>query len=169
MPGRRLLPRLTLFAALAVLCGLAAPPARAQNGSLGQQQTMPSVTGMSESEATSRLRQFGMQVETRPMESSRPRGTVIRQQPAAGTAIKPGALAVIGVSTGPPVNADTPRTNGGQTQPTGGRGIDVGIEVRPPRPGLVPNVVGMSLPAARARLIASMLRPGRVDSAFVDG
>ena len=175
MPGRRTaLRRLSLAAAL-LACGLATPRAHAQftTGAVAQQQTMPSVTGMSENEASGLLRQRGMQVEVRQMESSRPRGTVVRQQPAAGTAIKQGALAVIGVSSGPPsTNADTTTpANGGQTQPSGGGrgGIDVGIQVRPPRPGLVPNVVGMTLPAARARLIASMLRPGRVDSAFVEG
>jgi beta-lactam-binding protein with PASTA domain len=174
MPGRRSLLRLASIAAALLACG-SAPPAHAQltTGAVAQ-QTMPSVTGMSQGDASGRLRQLGMQVEVREMASQQPRGTVVRQSPSPGTAIKQGGVAVLGVSTGPRSSTTdtTPRNpTGGQVQPTdGGRGgVDIGISVRPPRPGLVPNVVGMTLGAARARLLASALRPGRVDSAFVEG
>ncbi|MFL5381333.1 MAG: PASTA domain-containing protein [Longimicrobiaceae bacterium] len=159
MPGRRSSTRLS-FLLLALACAAAAPASAQIAVPPRTQPVMPNVVGMSESEAMSRLAQFGVQAQTRAIDSSQPRGTVVRQSPAAGTAIKQGAVAVLGVSTGPARPSDD---GAGQTQPTGDGGV------RPPPPGLVPDVTGMSLTMARIRLVASGLRAGAVDSGSVEG
>lgn len=172
MPGRRSFARLPLLL-LALACAVAAP-ATAQLAAPSQQRVMPNVVGSNVSEAMGRLAQMGIQAQVREMESRESRGTVVRQSPSAGTAIKEGTVAVLGVSTGPARTSSsdtTPAGTGGQTQPSGGGRTSGGIEVgvRPPRPGLVPDVRGMGLTMARIRLVASGLRPGAVDSGSVEG
>jgi beta-lactam-binding protein with PASTA domain len=164
MRGRRSFARLPLLLALALAC-VATSRAPAQIAAPSQQRLMPNVVGSSVSEAMGRLAQLGVQAQVREMESREPRGTVVRQSPAAGTAIKQGTVAVLGVSTGPSrTSNDTPANPDGQTQPADGGGTGVGV-----RPGLVPDLAGMSLTMARIRLVASGLRAGAVDSGSVEG
>lgn len=166
MSQRSPLPRLLRLAVVALACALAAPSARAQlSAPTTAQRTMPNVVGMSAGDALGRLRQLGLQVDTRELASQEPRGTVVRQSPQAGTAIRQGVSATLSVSSGPS------RTNqgetGGQTQPADGR-TEGGVDARPQQ-GLVPDLSGMSLTMARIRLLTGGLRAGRVDSGSVRG
>jgi beta-lactam-binding protein with PASTA domain len=161
MPGRIPLRILFLLAALAFGLGLAAPAAaQLTTGVAAQQRTMPAVVGMESSRAISGLRQMGMQVEVREGSSSRARGTVISQTPEAGTVIRQGMTAVLGVSTGP-------RTPTRDTTPTRQPTDDGGV--RPPRMSEVPDLTGMPLRLASLRLLAAGLRVGEVDSGSVRG
>jgi len=164
MPGRRSPARLPILL-LALACAAAAPAAaQIAAPARTQQRVMPNVVGSSASEAMGRLAQLGVQAQVREMESREARGTVVRQSPSAGTAIKQGMVAVLGVSTGPSRTPnDTATAGAGQTQPADDGGV------RPPRPGVVPDVTGMSLTLARIRLVASGLRPGAVDSGSAEG
>lgn len=157
MAGRTPLRILLAVLGLALGAGAVASPVAAQVAAPAaqQQRTMPAVVGMDAGPALSRLREMGMQVTVREVASSRARGTVVAQQPEAGTVIQRGMTAVLGVSSGP--RTAPPDTAGG------------GITVRPPRQGMVPDLTGMPLRLARIRLLASGLRAGAVDSGRVDG
>lgn len=160
MPGRTSFRLLLLLAALAIGLGPAAPAAAQLTAGVPQQRTMPAVVGMESSRAITGLRQMGMQVEVREVASSRARGTVISQTPEAGTVIRQGITAVLGVSTGP-------RTSTRDTTPAREPVDDGGV--RPPRMGEVPDLTGMALRLATFRLLAAGLRVGTVDSGSVRG
>lgn len=136
---------------------IAAPP----------QRQMPDVVGLTQSQAAGRLRQLGLSVTTRPVASAMPQGTVTSQSPGAGTVIRQGGVATLEISTGQAPQETQPpavQTGGGRT--TGGV-IDEGV--KPRRPGLVPDLTGMSLTMARIRLVAGGLALGTFDSAWVEG
>lgn len=63
--------------------------------------TVPDLAGARSSEARSRLRELGLRVTQKPIESPRPKGTVIRQSPAPGTELREGQTVTLTVSTGP--------------------------------------------------------------------
>ncbi|MEX0851182.1 MAG: PASTA domain-containing protein [Gaiellaceae bacterium] len=73
---------------------IATPPAQ-------QTITVPDLVGARSSEARSRLRELGLRVTQKPIESPRPKGTVIRQSPAPGTDVREGQTVTLTVSTGP--------------------------------------------------------------------
>ena len=100
MPGRSPLRLLLFLATLALACGPAAPRAAAQL-TTAQQATMPSVVGLTEAQARSRLQQFQMTIDVTRVASAQPEGTVVSQRPGPGTAVKTGARAVLSVSRGP--------------------------------------------------------------------
>lgn len=155
--------------ALALVCACVAGPARAQfTTAAPPQRQMPDVVGLTSTQAAGRLRQLGLTITTRQVASAQPQGTVVTQSPSAGTIIKQGQAAVLEVSTGQ-TQQDPQR--GGQTDGAGTRETGSGVDVRvtPPRPGLVPDLTGMSLTMARIRLMTSGLAPGAVDSAWVEG
>lgn len=62
---------------------------------------VPDLIGLASSEARSRLRDLGLRVTQKPVESPRPRGTVVRQSPGAGTQVREGRTVTLTVSTGP--------------------------------------------------------------------
>ncbi|HVG45805.1 MAG TPA: PASTA domain-containing protein, partial [Longimicrobium sp.] len=156
MPGRSPLRRLLVVAALALACGPAAPRAAGQLTS-AQQATMPSVVGLTEEQARSRLQRFQMSVDVSRVASAQPAGTVVSQRPEAGTAVKTGARAVLSVSRGP---------DRGQEQPE--RTPDDGGQA-PSREARVPDLTGMTPTLARIALVAARLVPGSVDSADAPG
>lgn len=61
---------------------------------------VPRVIGMGQSQAFARLEQAGFRADSFPVTSTRPRGLVIRQQPAAGTRIPPRSVVRLSVSLG---------------------------------------------------------------------
>ena len=61
---------------------------------------IPSVVGLPQREAVARLQNAGFKVNSYPVASTRPRGTVITQRPAGGTRAAPSSLVRIDVSLG---------------------------------------------------------------------
>ncbi|HET7460176.1 MAG TPA: PASTA domain-containing protein [Longimicrobium sp.] len=142
--------------------------ARAQfTAAAPQQRQMPDVVGLTQSQAAGRLKQLGLSVTTRSVPSATPQGTVTSQSPEAGTVIRQGETATLEVSTGqaPQETQPSGQTSGGRTRTDGG----IDVRVTPPRPGMVPDLTGMSLSMARIRLLASGLALGAHDSAWVEG
>jgi beta-lactam-binding protein with PASTA domain len=62
---------------------------------------VPRLVGLSSSEARSTLRDLGLRVTQRPVESSRPKGTVVAQAPRPGARLRKGQAVTLSVSTGP--------------------------------------------------------------------
>ena len=63
--------------------------------------TVPDVVGLSQVRAVDKIDQAGLKVDSFPVGSSKPRGTVISQLPAGGTEVPPRSLVRINVSLGP--------------------------------------------------------------------
>jgi beta-lactam-binding protein with PASTA domain len=62
---------------------------------------VPRLVGLRSSEARSTLRDLGLRVTQRPVESSRPKGTVVSQAPRPGARLLKGQAVTLTVSTGP--------------------------------------------------------------------
>ncbi len=62
---------------------------------------VPRLVGLRAAEARGQLRELGLRVTQRPVESTEPRGTVVRQSPPAGTDLREGQAVLLTVSTGP--------------------------------------------------------------------
>ena len=70
--------------------------------SLGPKSTVPDVTGMSQEEAQDAVSAAGLVIVIAEEESDTvPAGTVIRQEPPAGSAVAPGSAVTVYVSSGP--------------------------------------------------------------------
>ncbi|HYF26344.1 MAG TPA: Stk1 family PASTA domain-containing Ser/Thr kinase [Baekduia sp.] len=67
----------------------------------GKDVTVPSVVGASESDAKVALSQRGLSSDTTQRQSERPEGTVIGQDPGAGTEVDEGSTVTLVVSSGP--------------------------------------------------------------------
>jgi beta-lactam-binding protein with PASTA domain/tRNA A-37 threonylcarbamoyl transferase component Bud32 len=65
--------------------------------------TVPTVTDKNVNQATAELQALGLQVTVTEVEDDRPQGTVVSQDPAAGSGVEPGATVALEVSQGPPV------------------------------------------------------------------
>jgi beta-lactam-binding protein with PASTA domain len=74
------------------------PPATSEPATV----QVPDVVGLRSSEARSRLRDAGLRVTQRPVESQRPAGEVVSQSPRANTELREGQSVTLRVSTGPP-------------------------------------------------------------------
>jgi len=95
-----------------------------------QQQTVPNVVGLAEADGTARLNAAGFKVERTTATGGTP-GTILQQEPAAGSPLAPGGTVRIVVSAGDQVQ--------------------------------VPNVIGLPLEDAKARLIQAGLTIGQID------
>ncbi len=62
---------------------------------------VPRLVGLKAAEARSQLRALGLRSTQRPVESTQPKGTVVRQSPGVGTALREGQAVLLTVSTGP--------------------------------------------------------------------
>jgi serine/threonine-protein kinase len=62
---------------------------------------VPDLVGLSSAEARSRLGELGLRWTQRPLTSSRPQGTVVRQSPVPGAEVREGGRVTLTVSTGP--------------------------------------------------------------------
>ncbi|HWM02119.1 MAG TPA: penicillin-binding protein [Actinophytocola sp.] len=122
------------------------PDPRYMNG--GPDSQVPEVVGLSEQDATDRLKQAGYQVETEEINSSQPKGTVVSQSPR-GSAL-PGESITLHVSTGyvpppqtsePPPSQPPPSGPGGGGPGGGGPGPGGGGGGRPPN-GTTPGGPG---------------------------
>ena len=70
--------------------------------SMGKEQiTIPSLSGMDAREASARLRELGLLVETVTKTGAYPLGTVYASEPVAGTVVPVGSKVVLSVSAGP--------------------------------------------------------------------
>jgi beta-lactam-binding protein with PASTA domain len=96
---------------------------------------VPRVTGLTEAAATARLDRLGFKVSVSRIQSNRPKGIVISQEPRPATRVPRGSVVGINVSKGPATTTTTTTTT---TQPLTGRPI--------------PNVVGLAQRDAVARL-----------------
>lgn len=101
---------------------------------------VPRVTGLTEAAATARLDRLGFKVSVSRIQSSRPRGIVISQEPPPRTRVPRGSVVGLDVSRGPATTTTTTTTTATTTptQPLTGRPI--------------PNVVGLAQRDAVARL-----------------
>jgi beta-lactam-binding protein with PASTA domain len=61
---------------------------------------VPKVVGLSQADAVDRIEQAGLKVNSFPIASTRPRGTVVSELPAGGTRVPPGSDVRINVSLG---------------------------------------------------------------------
>lgn len=102
---------------------------------------VPRVTGLTEAAATARLDTLGFKVSVSRIQSNRPKGIVISQEPRPGTRVPRGSVVGINVSRGPATTTTTTTTT---TQTT---------TTQPPLTGRpIPNVVGLAQRDAVARL-----------------
>jgi beta-lactam-binding protein with PASTA domain len=102
---------------------------------------VPSVAGLTESAARTRLEGAGFEVSVTRVQSSRPRGIVVSQKPAAGARAPRGSTVTLNVSRGP-TTTTTPTTT---TQP-------------PPSGRPIPDVVGAGQRDAMDELHAAGFR-----------
>jgi beta-lactam-binding protein with PASTA domain len=62
---------------------------------------VPSLVGTRSADARARLRELGLRSTQRPVESSRPAGTVVSQSPGAGARVREESTVTLRISTGP--------------------------------------------------------------------
>ncbi len=62
---------------------------------------VPRLVGLKAAEARSQLLKLGLRFTQRPVESTQPKGTVVRQSPPAGTELRKSQAVLLTVSTGP--------------------------------------------------------------------
>lgn len=62
---------------------------------------VPRLVGLRAADARSQLRELGLRVTQRPVESTQPKGTVVRQSPGPGTKLREGQSVLLAISTGP--------------------------------------------------------------------
>ena len=62
---------------------------------------VPRLVGLRAAEARRQLQELGLRSTQRPVESTQPKGTVVRQSPGPGTALREGQAVLLTVSTGP--------------------------------------------------------------------
>ena len=62
---------------------------------------VPKVVGLSQADAVDRIEQAGLEVNSFPVRSQQPQGTVVSELPAGGTQVPPGSDVRINVSLGP--------------------------------------------------------------------
>jgi len=62
---------------------------------------VPRLVGVRAAEARSQLQELGLRVTQRPVESTQPKGTVVRQSPGPGTKLREGQSVLLAISTGP--------------------------------------------------------------------
>jgi beta-lactam-binding protein with PASTA domain len=63
--------------------------------------TVPNLVGVTSAQARARLSDLGLRYTQRPLTSSQPKGTVVRQSPSAGAKVREGGTVTLTVSTGP--------------------------------------------------------------------
>jgi len=97
--------------------------------------TVPPVVGLTEAAATATLSRLGFRLSVSRISSAKPKGTVVSQEPAAGTRAQKGSIVGLNVSTGPSTTAPTA----------------TGV--------VVPKVVGLSQSAAFTRIERVGLKP----------
>ncbi len=62
---------------------------------------VPRLVGLKAAEARGQLRELGLRITQRPVESTQPKGTVVRQSPGPGTELREGQAVLLTISTGP--------------------------------------------------------------------
>ena len=62
---------------------------------------VPRLVGLRAAEARSQLLELGLRVSQRPVESTQPKGTVVRQSPGSGTKLREGQAVLLSISSGP--------------------------------------------------------------------
>lgn len=129
----------------------------------GDEVTVPDLTGKSRAEAEVLLADAGLTPgETRERHDQRPVGTVIRQQPRPGTAVKEGRTVILTVSLGEP-GREVPDLSGSTLRNArlalGDVDLLVGAVISAPSPTVPQDMVVASHPATGAALS----RGGRVD------
>ena len=120
--------------------------------------TVPNVVGLAQNAAAAALQKANLTVGsiTRQTSTSVPAGSVISQNPAAGTSVAPGSAVDLVVSLGPPVTVPNVV---GQTQSTATAvlqrfNLTVGSVTRQVTPGVAPGIVLSQNPAAGTSVAA---------------
>lgn len=118
---------------------------------------VPDVVGQQASEATSVLREAGFEVNLVTVPSREPGGTVVAQNPAAGTLPEPGTAVRLNIAQ---EGDDQTTTEGTTTQETTTQGTTTGpTTTQPAGPATVPDVVGLTQAQATRALHDAGLRP----------
>jgi beta-lactam-binding protein with PASTA domain len=109
---------------------------------------VPSVVGLRQNAAVSKLTALGLVPQIRNAPSTRPQGVVFAQKPPSGKEVDKGATVTLNVSSGPGATTATTTAAGTTTTPA------------PSAPGVrVPSVQGLAIAAGLRRLNAAVLRP----------
>lgn len=137
-----------------------------------EERTVPDVVGTTSSEATETLRAAGFEVNLVAVPSDRPAGTVVAQDPASGTTQPEGtsvrlnvAEAAEGTTTGATTTSETTTgatTTGATTTGTTTTAPTTTAAPPPPRPAVVPDVVGQELADAAGAFADEGLKAGVV-------
>jgi beta-lactam-binding protein with PASTA domain len=124
---------------------------------------MPDVVGLSQTSAENKLSQFTVKTQT-DSTSSKPAGTVVRQDPAAGTELLPGSTVVIYVSGGGASVPDV-RNNTASTARTilQNDGFQVNTVTATGPPGTLPGLVFNQSPSP-----GSTAAPGSTVTIYVE-
>jgi len=119
---------------------------------------VPNVVGKSRASAVAALQKAGLAAKTANVASSKQRGTVVAESPAAGSSVAKGSGVLLNVSAG--------RSTGGAPPPPPPPGPPPPPAPPPPPPppatATVPDVTGLSQAAAQRKLNAAGFRPGVV-------
>jgi len=78
-------------------------PAAAARKPLVKRVAVPNVVGMPIGKAVSALAKAGLVPQPRPVASTKPKGTVVSEQPSAQSKLARGAKVILGISNGPPL------------------------------------------------------------------
>lgn len=115
-----------------------------------EERTVPDVVGTTSSEATATLREAGFEANLVSVPSQRPPGTVVAQEPAAGTTQPEGARVRLNVAESGGTTTGATTTTGTTTAATTTAATTTAPPPQP-SPAVVPDVVGDELAdAARA-------------------
>ncbi|MEJ7792596.1 MAG: PASTA domain-containing protein [Gaiellaceae bacterium] len=109
---------------------------------------VPDVVGQQVSEATAALRKLGFEVNIVPVPSDEPGGTVVAQNPTAGTLPKPGTKVRLNVAQERSTGATTTQATTKQATTTQAATTQAATTqattTQPPAPASVPDVVGLT-------------------------
>jgi len=83
-------------------------PAAASKSAPEPSVSVPNLVGLRLADAENQIRALGLLLDTRLVESGSPRGTIIEQTPRSNTSVKPGAVVLMDVSSGPRVAPSAP-------------------------------------------------------------
>jgi beta-lactam-binding protein with PASTA domain len=102
---------------------------------------VPDVVGLSEDQAIGRIEGAGLEAEAQRERADQPEGTVLGQDPAAGTGVEPGTAVTIRVAEPEPTSETVTVTETTPTEPP-----------PPPAPVAIPDVLGLDHVDAGAQI-----------------
>lgn len=125
----------------------------------GDRATMPNVVGMQQQTAEERVRAAGLEPNVEGEPSDRPEGTVISQDPGAGTRLDEGEEVVLAVSRGGGTTTvtETETVVTGETETETATETETETETTQPTTASMPDVQGQSYADAVAAIVGAGL------------